>query len=232
MVNKLGYAIAGGGSFTGPHGVAAATLGGGSFTGPHGVAAATLGGGSFTGPQGVAAATLGGGSFTGPHGVALAEQTETRSRTTTPNFKATIVRVPMMILSPGGDNSAIEPCLVRVTQKVQGRYNKSGIREKFRHKYLFLPFKGNENRGTSGQFRHIFALKPEVPPWPRSQAAYSSRKRAKVTAGAATITGRRRHIPTGVRTSYRLEAEDRRGKDARIGALPLSAATAHCRLPD
>ncbi len=51
----------------------------------------------------------------------------------TPNLRATNVR-ELMSLSPGGDNSALELCFVRLTQKVQGRYNKSGTRKKFSHK--------------------------------------------------------------------------------------------------
>jgi hypothetical protein len=165
FIGPYGTAAAtlGGGSFIGPYGTAAAKLGGGSFIGPYGTAAAKLGGGSFIGPYGTAAAKLGGGSFIGPYGTALAEHTDTRSRTITPNFRTCDVR-ELMSLSPGGDNSALQLCFVRVTQKVHRRYNKSGIRKKFFHKYLFPPRHGNKNMGTSGQFWRIFALQPEIPP--------------------------------------------------------------------
>jgi hypothetical protein len=47
---------------------------------------------------------------------------------------------------------------------VHRRYNKSGIRKEFFHKYLFLLCDGNKNIGTLGKFRRIFALQPEIPP--------------------------------------------------------------------
>jgi len=147
----------GGGSRTGPTGTATIKLGGGSRTGPTGTAIIKLGGGSRTGPTGTAATKLGGGSRTGPTGTALAEHTDTRTRTMTPNLRATNVR-ELMGLSPGGDNSASELCFVRVTQKVHGRYNKSVIRKKFCRKYLFFLRPGNKRMGTLAKFRRIFAL--------------------------------------------------------------------------
>ncbi len=126
---------AAGGIGNGPIGTALATAGG-IGNGPIGTAAGGIGngpigtaaGGIGNGPIGTAA----GGIGNGPIGTANIVVAEAISITTRATFNIVPVRID---ISPGGDRTAYNICLIRVTQTGNLCYNKSAIANIFSRRY-------------------------------------------------------------------------------------------------